>query len=88
VLHQDYEPPPRPADSDLDWAPWFHLGDTAVFGECRSDTFDFSLAQRLHYGSTRTVGELACQSRRDGMVCWNTATGHGFRAAKHDYTIF
>jgi len=88
VLHQDYELPPRPADCDLDWAPWFGLGSTATFGECRGDTFDFSLARRLDYGTTTTVGRLACQSRREGMVCWNTETRHGFRAARHDYEIF
>jgi len=88
VLHQDYRPPPRPADCDLDWAPWFGVGTTATFGECRGDTFDFSLAQPLDYGSTSTVGQVACQSRPDGMVCWNTGTRHGFRAARHDYEIF
>jgi hypothetical protein len=88
VLHQDYEVPPRPADCDLDWAPWFSVGSTAAFGECRGDTFDFSLARPLDYGTTTTVGHVACQSRPDGMVCWNTGTRHGFRAARHGYEIF
>jgi hypothetical protein len=88
VLHRDYGLPPRPADCDLDWAPWFGLGGAATFGECRGDTFDFSLARPLGYGTTTTVGHVACQSRLEGMVCWDTATQHGFRAARHDYEIF
>jgi hypothetical protein len=88
ALDRTYLTPPRPADCDSDWAPWFGVDADARFGMCEPEPVDFARAQPLAYGTATVVGPIACLSRIDGMVCWNRHTRHGFRVARDDYEIF
>ncbi|MGY5764108.1 variant leucine-rich repeat-containing protein [Brachybacterium sp. DNPG3] len=45
-------------------------------------------ATTLEYGSSTTIGEVACTSRSDGMTCWNIKTGKGFMVNRDEYRTF
>ncbi len=46
-------------------------------------------AETLEYGSSTTIGDVACTSRSDGMTCWNIMTGKGgFSVNRDEYTTF
>lgn len=45
-------------------------------------------APQLDYGASATDGTVACTSRKDGMTCWNTVTGHGFMVARGTLDTF
>ncbi|MGQ7294838.1 DUF6636 domain-containing protein [Quadrisphaera sp. KR29] len=49
---------------------------------CVGDAVADGGAPPLEYGSSIVMEPLTCTSTRDGMVCTNSATGHGFTAAR------
>lgn len=54
---------------------------------CGQDAGD-PQAPQLDYGASATDGTVACTSRKDGMTCWNTVTGHGFMVARGTLDTF
>ena len=42
----------------------------------------------LAYGKTRRFGKLRCTSRRSGMTCKSTASGHGFFLSREKRRTF
>jgi hypothetical protein len=83
-----YPLPARDEDCQLDWQPIFGVGRDApaTFGSCAGDVLVITEVV-LPYGTTSVVGRHACMSRTTGMVCWDTRTKHGFRAAKATFEL-
>jgi len=57
----------------------------ATFGACEGGVV--VPVSSLPYGTTSVVGPMSCLSRQSGMFCWNSRTGHGFRAARASYDL-
>jgi hypothetical protein len=90
IGQRDYDDLPRPADCTLDWSADFTIGfDAGEFGVCAGDTpFETATAPPLPYGRTSVLRGRACKSTEEGMTCWDTKSGHGFRVARGDYDLF
>ena len=87
----DYPAPPRPADCQTDWGPFFYIGDdSGSFGICAGDPQIPAPTPPppMPYGTTSVSAGQACQSTESGVVCWDTKTRHGFRVARADYELF
>lgn len=60
----------------------------AQVGECATDTVFDAQAEVLAYGEGIVTGDFRCASRREGISCENTKTGHGFLVSKAAYRLF
>jgi len=80
-----------PPDSgcELDVVPVFLVGSAGRgrFGACVGDALDRT-PYTLPYGTATVVGESVCLSLESGMTCWNTISGHGFRAARESFDLY
>lgn len=90
ILDKDWTaPPPAPGTCEWDWGLGTHVGTSGKGAfNCASDTVAIQSSAPLAYGAAVQVGTLRCTSRRAGMHCVNTATGHGFTLAKASYKLF
>jgi hypothetical protein len=94
-------PPRRPADCDLDWAPEeLSLGsrksgtsyrNTVVVGACRGDIGPLcgpNECSTLAYGKSVRVGNLTCTSAKTGVTC-TTLQGpkRGFTISRSGYKL-
>jgi hypothetical protein len=88
VISYSYHPPAKPASCHFAWGPSVGVGTTGKGRfRCVSDTVA-GAPTILKYGKSRTVGRYTCTSRSTGMTCINTRTGHGFRIARTNYSLF
>ena len=55
---------------------------------CVSDTVLSLDSPFLEYGGRASLGNIACQSREDGVTCIDTSSEHGFRISKGSYELF
>lgn len=85
---RDWEPPPAPADCELDYGQGIELsaGGEADF-VCAGDTA-LGGGQQLPFGRSIAAGLLRCESEESGMTCRDVETGRGFMLAQQGYEIF
>lgn len=88
IRERDWEPPPAPADCELDYGQGISLsaGAAPAF-VCAGDT-TADAGEPLPYGSSIAAGLLRCESEESGMVCRDEETGRGFILAKGGYELF
>lgn len=83
VANHSWRAPAKPKRCMLDWGNGLLVGRRGR-GQyvCAGDT---TLQQRgaiLGYGRSRTVGAFTCTSRRSGMTCSRSGSGHGFTVSR------
>jgi len=87
IRQRDWQPPPEPADCNLDWGSY--LGVSAqgpgTF-RCVGDTA-FAGSTVLPYGSIARRGSFECRSQEIGMKCLNLDTGHGIFLSRGEYKL-
>lgn len=88
IRERDWEPPPAPADCELDYGQGITLraGAAADF-VCAGDTA-LDAGEPLPYGGSIQAGLLRCESEESGMVCRDEESGRGFVLAKGGYELF
>lgn len=84
---KEWASPPVPADCDLDWGNYVHLGDDAGF-VCAGDTPIYREPAELPYGSAVQRGRYTCGVEATGVTCRNDDTGAGFRLSRGRYELF
>lgn len=94
IAERDWEPPPKPADCELDYGQGVILqaGGTADL-VCAGDTTlgsggSEAALPELPYGESIAAGLLRCESRRSGMRCRDVETGRGFALSREGYELF
>ena len=89
ILAKDWKPTPKPASCEWDWGLGTHVTTSGKGSfNCASDTVLNASADPLAFGHVLRIGVMYCGSRRDGMLCVNTRTGHGFRLGRASYELF
>ncbi|MEA2974397.1 MAG: hypothetical protein QOG82_2855 [Actinomycetota bacterium] len=86
---RDWEPPPKPADCDLDYGQGIALaagGSPRIV--CAGDTARARGTDPLPYGQSIQAGSMRCDSSESGMSCRDVETGRGFTISREDYTFF
>ncbi|MFI7547723.1 DUF6636 domain-containing protein [Actinoplanes sp. NPDC049599] len=88
IIRKDWQPPPAPADCDLDWGAGLSVSrtDEARF-TCAGDTV-LGGKDKLAYGKSLRAGDFTCSSDRKAMRCENTESGHGFTLSTGQYNLF
>lgn len=88
IRERDWEPPPAPADCQLDYGQGIALsaGGSADF-VCAGDT-TADAGEPLPYGQSIAAGLLRCESEESGMSCRDVETGRGFALARGGYEIY
>ncbi|MGW4946828.1 DUF6636 domain-containing protein [Actinoplanes sp. NPDC004185] len=88
IVRKNWQPPPAPADCDLDWGSGIsvHQAEEATF-TCAGDTV-LGGKQMLAYGKSLRAGDFLCSSDSKAMRCENTESGHGFTIAIEQYNLF
>ena len=81
-----YKPPRKPA-CDLAFGNALSVGDGEPDFVCAGDTV-LGASTQLGYGTATRVGDYGCQSRRDGMRCYNLRTGRGFLLSRELYEFY
>ncbi len=96
IQEADFPEKARPGDCDLAWQGRYVMvadGQPQV-GRCAGDPSGAWVynqegqGQVLQYGQTTLVVDLACTSEKDGMVCWNVETRHGFQVSRGGLQLF
>jgi hypothetical protein len=91
IVKRTWPAPPRPAGcpSEVDYGQGLTVSRTgAAQIVCAGDTALDPHAAILPYGGVDAVGVLRCTSRRSGMRCRSTRTGHGFVISSRSYSLF
>lgn len=88
IGRKNWEPPPAPADCDLDWGAGVSVyeAEEASF-TCAGDTV-LGAKEKLAYGKSLRAGDFLCSSDSKAMRCENTESGHGFTLAVEQYNLF
>ncbi len=88
IIDRDWNPPPRPADCELDYGQGIGIapGERPAF-VCAGDT-TLGGEKVLAYGDSLTRGRLSCDSSESGISCRDARTGHGFSLARQVYQLF
>ncbi|MET8148144.1 DUF6636 domain-containing protein [Actinoplanes sp. NPDC049668] len=88
IVKRSWQPPPAPADCELDWAGGISVykAEKAAF-TCTGDTA-MGAKETLKYGSAVRVGDFTCGSDPAAIRCENTASGHGFTLSVEQYSMF
>lgn len=89
VLDNTWSVPPTPSDCEFDFGLSVALVGTgkSELG-CISDSVMTTDSAVLGYGEAVEFGSTTCVSRRSGLRCQNTSTGHGFTVSRASYTLF
>jgi len=88
IVRKNWQPPPAPADCDLDWGFGIAVDQAkeATF-TCAGDTV-LGGKEKLAYGTSLRAGDFTCSSASKAMRCENTKSGHGFTLAIEQYNLF
>ena len=92
ILQFSYEPPETPEDCDGT------VGNVLTVS-AESESMSFPCVEgdppgpaadlpELAYGEAREIGEMTCQSSRNGAFCRHNPSGAGFSVARSGYTRF
>lgn len=87
ITEFDYEPPPRPADCDLDWGGMVVLDSSGASFVCHGDTNAAADARVLPYGETLGNDAWTCTSRETGMTCRERDGDRGFTLSRARYEL-
>jgi hypothetical protein len=81
ITQRNWRPPPKPHSCEFDWGNTLEvaLRGRGRFG-CVSDAID--PGRVLAYGDAIQRGRFRCRSRRSGIRCVNTTSGHGFALSR------
>ena len=82
-----YRPTRKPRSCNLDYGNAFAVGRGEPAFACVGDTV-LGAPTQLAYGTATRVGKYGCQSRRDGMRCYNLRTGRGFLVSRSLYEFY
>lgn len=82
-----YRPPRKPRKCDLDYGNAFAVGNGEPEFACVGDTV-LGAPTKLAYGTATRVGKYGCQSRRNGVRCYNLRTGRGFLVSRALYEFY
>jgi len=88
IRQREWQPPPKPADCDVDFGQGIKLtaGGSPEF-VCAGDTAQDPRHQPLPYGESIQAGSLRCDSSEAGMSCTDVDTGRGFSMSRLDYSF-
>jgi hypothetical protein len=88
IRDRTWQPPPKPANCELDWGQGvaFH-GNRRAGVVCAGDT-TLNQGPVLSYGQRSQSGPIVCQSRQAGVTCTNTGSSHGFFLSRQSYRLF
>jgi hypothetical protein len=91
IRRREWSPPARPSSCPniVDFGQGLQVGASGqgTF-VCAGDTADEPHSPRLAYGTASRIVAYECVSRRTGMTCRNTETGHGFFISVQSYRAF
>lgn len=89
VANRTWRTPAKPRGCMLDWGNGF-LVERRGRGRvvCAGDTVLNPRGPVLAYGKSRSVGAFTCTSRRAGMTCSHSGSGHGFTVSRSAYRVF
>jgi hypothetical protein len=89
VANHSWRAPAKPKRCMLDWGNGLIVGGRGR-GQyvCAGDTVLQQRGAVLGYGRSRTVGSFTCTSRRSGMTCSHSGSGHGFTVSKTRAKVF
>jgi hypothetical protein len=80
--------PPRPSSCEGGWGDRIGMDQGSPPAlSCHTDTLRGTSEPTLSYGSTRTVGEIRCESELSGMTCTDASTGHLFTISRDSYQL-
>jgi hypothetical protein len=91
ILRRTWPVPARPSTCPpiVDYGQGLEVGPGgAARFVCAGDTARDPLSPRLAYGAASRVGPFVCVSRRTGMTCTSSVSGHGFLLSVQRYTFF
>ena len=87
IRNRSWEPPPAPADCELDFGQGIELAsETRAHIVCAGDT-TLGAEDVLEYGETSKVGPYRCISAAAGITC-QADSGHGFFLSKETYELY
>jgi hypothetical protein len=88
IVRKNWQPPPAPADCDLDWGFGISVdrAKEATF-TCAGDTV-LGGKEKLAYGASLRAGDFTCGSATKAMRCESTRSGRGFTLAIEQYNRF
>lgn len=87
ISERSYRPPRKPGKCDLDFGNALTVAEGEPSFACVGDTV-LGAQTKLAYGTATRVGKYGCQSRRDGMRCYNLRTGRGFLVSRALYEFY
>ncbi|MGH3357757.1 MAG: DUF6636 domain-containing protein [Nocardioidaceae bacterium] len=87
IKKRQYKPPRQPKSCDLAYGNAFAVGRDEPELGCVSDSA-LGAPTTLAYGTSTRVGSYGCNSRRDGMRCYNLRTGRGFLVSQELYEFY
>lgn len=78
IQEHNWQPPPKPADCDLDWGYGLAVAESEP-GHffCGGDSV-FGVGGAVGYGQEVRRGDYGCAISRNGVRCENSLSGHGF----------
>jgi hypothetical protein len=87
LRERNWEPPPRPADCELDFGQGVFVDGDRSGLTCAGDTQLVPDAPVLEYGTGWVLGAVRCTSAKDGVTCLNTATSRGFSVSRDRFEL-
>lgn len=87
IEQRRYRPPRKPRSCNQDYGNAFTVSTGEPEFACVGDTV-LGARTKLAYGTATRVGDYGCQSRRDGMRCYNLRTGRGFMVSRALYEFY
>lgn len=87
INKRGYRPPRKPKACNLAYGNAFSVGRSEPNFVCAGDTV-LGAPTTLSYGTATRIGRFGCQSRRDGMRCYNLRTGRGFLVSRASYEFY
>jgi hypothetical protein len=89
IKNRQWQPPPKPADCQLDWGHGMYVDAARHAGfVCAGDTLLGESARTLDYGRSLREGNLLCASQPTGLSCQDTKTNHGFVLAVANFNLY
>ncbi len=88
IIRKDWQPPPKPADCELDWGFGLFIQNGRANIICAGDSVIGAATRTLAYGNALRSGDLLCDSESVALRCIDEKTGHGFTLAVAQYGLF
>ena len=85
ITEKSWQPPPKPADCDLDWGDAMAVTAHGAVFVCAGDTVQDEKAPPLPYGGVVERGDIRCRSEESGMTCEHKPSGKRFMLSRERY---